>query len=257
MQQCILLSHVYIRDREQDKIDKVEFALKHWRKYNPDAYIVVTGHGVQPDIRKYCDHIIWPEQIIQKDINVGHPHLVSLGLEYIEQKGFEYVLKSRCDTVHNIKNIFVFAHQQLKDKKMIVTQSTSLKQQALGDLFLFSTVSLMKTIFKVDNWYPTKTGLTSLANNFLAQCDQPIWKDACIQNLKLIDICKLKWIDLRSNWQTLKNYREDIMNATLESPQKYYWGVKENWHVWNDKNECIHKLPHVVTEEEWYKSAIA
>ena len=108
MQQCILLSHVYIRDREQDKIDKVEFALKHWRKYNPDAYIVVTGHGVQPDIRKYCDHIIWPEQIIQKDINVGHPHLVSLGLEYIEQKGFEYVLKSRCDTVHNIKNIFVF-----------------------------------------------------------------------------------------------------------------------------------------------------
>ena len=37
MQQCILLSHVYIRDREQDKIDNVEFALKHWSKYNPDA----------------------------------------------------------------------------------------------------------------------------------------------------------------------------------------------------------------------------
>ena len=257
MDQCILLSHVFIRNGEKDKMDKVEFALKHWRKYNPDAHIVVTGHGIQPNIEKYCDHIIWPNQIIQKDINVGHPHLVSLGLEYIQQKGFEYVLKSRCDTVHNIENIFKFAHQQLQDKKMIVTQSTSLDQQVLGDLFLYSSVSLMKKIFDVKNWYPTKTGLTSLANNFLAQCDQTIWKDACLQNLKLIDICKLKWIDFRSNWETLKNHKDDILNASLESPHKYYWGVKENWHVWNERDECISKLPHVVTEKEWYNSARA
>ena len=70
MQQCILLSHVFIRDGEKDKIDKVEFALKHWRKYNPNAHIVVTGHGIRPDIGKYCDHIIWPTKIIQKDISV-------------------------------------------------------------------------------------------------------------------------------------------------------------------------------------------
>ena len=143
MQQCILLSHVFIRNGEKDKIDKVEFALKHWRKYNPDAYIIVTGHGVLPNIKQYCDHIIWPAQIIQKDINVGHPYLVSLGLEYLEQKGFEYVLKSRCDTVHNLKNIFLYAQQQLGNKKMLVTQQTSLVQQVLGDLFLFSKVSLI------------------------------------------------------------------------------------------------------------------
>lgn len=257
MSQCILLSHVFIRDGEKDKVAKVEFALEHWRKFNPDAHIVVTGHGVQPDIARYCDHIIWPSQIIQKDINVGHPHLVSLGLEYIEQKGFEYVLKSRCDTVHDIQNIFVFAKERLQDKKMIVTQSTSLSQQVLGDLFLFSSVGLMKTIFNVDNWYPTKTGLTSLANNFLQQCEQDSWRDACLQNLKLIDICKLRWIDFRSNWATLKNHKDDMLNSTLESQHKYYWGVKENWHVWNDRDECTHKLPHVVIEEEWHNSATA
>ena len=257
MQQCILLSHVFIRDGEKDKLGKVEFALKHWRQYNPDAYIVVAGHGIRPDIEQHCDHIIWSSQIIQKDINVGHPHLVSLGLEHIAQKGFEYVLKSRCDTIHNIENIFLFAQEQLQDKKMIVTQSTSLSEQVLGDLFLYSSVKLMKTIFNTDDWYPTKTGLTSLANNFLAQCDQDTWKDACLHNLKLIDICKLKWIDFRSNWAVLKNHKDDMLNATLESPHKYYWGVKENWHVWNDRDECTHKLPHVVIEAEWYKSATA
>lgn len=257
MQQCILLSHVFIRNGEKDKIDKVEFALEHWRKYNPDAHIVVTGHGVKPDIEQYCDHIIWPSRIIQKDINVGHPHLVSQGLEYIEQKGYEYVLKSRCDTVHDIENIFAFAREKLDNKKMLVTQSTSLTQQVLGDLFLFGRVGLMKTIFNVDTWYPTKTGLTSLANNFLSQCDQTSWRDACIENLQLIDICKLKWIDFRSNWDILKNHKHEIMDSTLEDPHKYYWGVKENWHVWNENDECIHKLPHVVIEAEWYKSATA
>ena len=257
MKECILLSHVFIRNGEKDKLDKVEFALEHWRKFNPKAHIVVTGHGVKPNIEKYCDHIIWPAEIIKKDINVGHPYLVSLGLEYIKKKGYEYVLKSRCDTVHNLKNIFVFAQQQLDNKKMLVTQSTSLTQQVLGDLFLFSKVDLMKTIFNVNNWYPTKTGLTSLAKNFYKQCDQSSWQDACIQNLKLIDICKLKWIDFRSNWNILKNQRQEILKGTLENPHKYYWGVKEKWHVWNETNDCIHKLPHVVTEEEWSKLARA
>ena len=257
MQQCILLSHVFIRNGEKDKIDKVEFALKHWRMYNPDAHIVVTGHGVKPNIEQYCDHIIWPTQIIQKDINVGHPHLVSKGLAYIEQKGYEYVLKSRCDTVHNLKNIFVFAQEKLDNKKMLVTQSTSLTQQVLGDLFLFSSVDLMKSIFNVYTWYPTKTGLTSLANKFLAQCDQSLWQDACLHNLQLIDICKVKWIDFRSNWDILKNHQQELLDGSLANPHKYYWGVKENWHVWNERDECTHKLPHVVIEDEWNKLARA
>ena len=253
MQQCILLSHVFIHNGEKDKIDKVEFALKHWRQFNPDAYIVVTGHGVRPKIEQYCDHIIWPSQIIQKDINVGHPHLVSLGLEYIQQKGFEYVLKSRCDTVHNLENVFVFAQDRLEDKKMLVTQQTSLTQQSLGDLFNFSKVDLMKGIFNVHKWYPTKTGLTSLAKNFLAHCDQSTWKDACLHNLQLIDICKLKWIDFRRNWQELKDKQHAMLSNNLDDEHNYYWGVKEKWHVWDKSGKCIHKLPHIVIEEEWYR----
>ena len=48
--ECILLSHVFIRDTEQHKLETVEFALQHWRQNNQNAYIIVTGHGLQPNI---------------------------------------------------------------------------------------------------------------------------------------------------------------------------------------------------------------
>ena len=64
MQQCILLSHVFIREGETDKLQSVEFALKHWRKHNPEAYIIVTGHGLRPKIDNSCNHVIWQSQIL-------------------------------------------------------------------------------------------------------------------------------------------------------------------------------------------------
>ncbi len=251
--QCILLSHVFIRDNEQDKLLAVEFALRHWREHNPEAYIIVTGHGLRPNIENFCNHMIWQKEIIEEEIHKGHPYLVSKGLDIAEQKGFENVLKSRCDTVHTKKNMFGFAQSILQeDKKMLVTQQTSLVKQELGDLFLYGSTSLMKKMFNINNWYPTKSGLNSLANNFLAQCEEDSWRDACMNNLQIVDIFKLRWIDFRSNWDTLKDHQTKLMNFTLDNEHLYYWGVKENWHVWNLTGECTTKLKHVATEKEWY-----
>ena len=173
MEQCILLTHVFIREGEKDKLESVEFAMKHWRQHNPDAFIIVTGHGVKPNIESYCNEMIWFPNIIEKEIGKGHPHLVTKGLDIAERKGFEHIVKSRCDTIHNKKDIFSFAKSLLQaDKKLLVTQQTSLKKQELGDLFLYGSIELMKKIFNVNNWYPTKSGLNSLANNLLAQCDE-------------------------------------------------------------------------------------
>ena len=55
--ECILLSHVFIRDTEQHKLETVEFALQHWRQNNQNAYIIVTGHGLQPNIKQYLSLI--------------------------------------------------------------------------------------------------------------------------------------------------------------------------------------------------------
>lgn len=254
MEQCILLTHVFIREGEKDKLESVEFAMKHWRQHNPDAFIIVTGHGVKPNIESYCNEMIWFPNIIEKEIGKGHPHLVTKGLDIAERKGFEHILKSRCDTIHNKKDIFSFAKSLLQaDKKLLVTQQTSLKKQELGDLFLYGSIELMKKIFNVNNWYPTKSGLNSLANNLLAHCDEGSWAEVCKNRLQLVDIFKLRWIDFRSNWQELKNAKTNLLNFTLDNEHNYYWGAKEKWHVWNLAGECIEKIPHVAIEKEWYK----
>ena len=111
--QCILLSHVFIRDNERDKLQAVEFALKHWREHNPEAYIIVTGHGLRPNIDNFCNHMVWEKDIIEKEIHKGHPYLVSKGLQVAEEKGFENVLKSRCDTIHTKKDMFNFCRSLL------------------------------------------------------------------------------------------------------------------------------------------------
>ena len=105
---------MFIRNNEDWKVECVEFALQHWRTHNPDAYIIVTGHGVKPNIEQYCNYLFWPNDIIEKDINVGHPYLVNKGLQHAIDKGFLKVLKSRCDTIHSIPNLINFCEQLLK-----------------------------------------------------------------------------------------------------------------------------------------------
>lgn len=252
---CILLSHVFIREGETEKLESVEFAIKHWGEHNPEAFIIITGHGQRPrNLDHYCNYIIWEDNIIEKEIHKGHPYLVSRGLEIAERKGFRNILKSRCDTIHTIKNVVEHAKSLLpSDKKMLVTQQTSLVRQELGDLFLYGPTSMMQKMFNIDKWYPTKSGLNSLANNFLDMCDEDNWRDACLNNLNLVDIYNLKWIDFRSNWQELKDKKHAMLSNNLNDEHKYYWGVKEKWHVWDEAGNCTSKLPHIVTEEEWQR----
>jgi hypothetical protein len=254
MPHCILLSHVFIRDSQSEKIEFVEFALQHWRQHNPSAYIVVTGHGNKPDIEKYCDHMYWPSQINEKDINVGHPHLVNVGLAHIMQKGYKNVLKSRADTIHAIPNIVQHSKNLLENKKLLVTQQTSIDRLEMGDLFLYGNTELMAESFNEDKWYPTKTGLRSLARIFLELCKQEDWHSACIENLSFVDIFNLRWIDFRNNWHTLKNKKNEMLNNNLVDEHKYYWGATEKWHVWDSKGNLIYSKPKmgkITTKKDW------
>ena len=241
-----------MRANELQKLEVLEFAIKHWRHNNPDSYIILAGHGLKPNATE-CDFVHWEKEINERDINVGHPRLCNIAYDHAKAKGFTKVLKSRADSIHLLKNICSQADTLLKDKKMLVTQQTSLVKQELGDLFLYGSTALMKKMFNINNWYPTKSGLNSLANNFMAQCDEDSWRDACVNNLQLVDIFKLRWVDFRSNWDFLKDHQTQLMNFTLDNEHEYYWGAKEKWHMWNISGECISKLKHVATEKEWYR----
>ena len=253
---CILLSHVFIREGEKEKLEAVEFAVKHWGEHNPEAFIIITGHGLRPNnLDQYCNYLIWEDKIIEKELHMGHPYLVSKGLEVAEKKGFRNILKSRADTIHTVRNVFDYAKSLLPDnRKMLVTQQTSLHEQKLGDLFLYGSTALMQQMFNIETWYPTKTGLTSLANNFFALCEEDNWRDACLNNLQLVDICRLKWIDFRSNWQELKHKKHEMLCNNLSNEHDYYWGVKEKWHVWDTQGNLIYSKPKVgkiTTEKDW------
>ena len=124
----------------------------------------------------------------------------------------------------------------------------------MGDLFLYGDIEIMAKSFNKDKWYPTKTGLTSLANNFLDLCEQEDWHSACIENLAFVDIFNLRWIDFRNNWSVLKQKKNDILDNNLTNEHDYYWGATERWHVWDKLGNLIYSKPKmgkITTQKDW------
>ena len=252
MNSCILLSHTFIRENENSKIDQVNFSTKHFRKNNPNTYIILTGHGVKPkDAFDYCDYVYWSDDIIEKEINVGHPYLVNVGFDHALDKGFTHVCKSRSDGIHLIEDLLSFSHENLQDKKMLITQQTRFHQRHIGDLFMYGDLNFLKRCWDIDKWYPTTTGLSSLANNFFDECEETEWTSALINNCSFKDIFSLKWIDFRNNWESLKNRTEEMLTNDMYDFENYLWGTTEGWHVFNSSGKMVGNSHNVISEESW------
>lgn len=256
MTDCILLSHVFINKDEQHKIDAVNFTIQHWRRHNPNAYIILVGHGEIPnESKEYVDCFIWKQKIEKKDINVGHPYCVNLGLDHAIEKGFTKILKARADGINLLDDVCTFSNNHLKDKKILITQQTSIDRMEMGDLFMYGDIKFLKKCWNINTWYPTKTGLTSLAKNFINICKEDTWKSALINNASFINIFNLKWIDFRANWTELKDMQEQMLQNKLLDFEKYLWGSKEQWHVWDKDGNLIHTHPNmgkITTEKDWH-----
>lgn len=261
MKECILLSHVFIRKTEFSKLDKVNFAVEHYRTNNPNSYIIATGHGKKPSrIDEYCDFVYWKEQIIESEINYGHPILVNKGIDHAIDKGFDFVLKTRLDSIHLKKNIYLYALENLKDKLYLTSQISAWDSPTLCDLFNFSSTLFMKKCWDLKNWEcKEKSGLEYHAENFKIACQEYNWEE-CIRKYCIIkNIYNLKWIDFRpnSNWSILKHYKKNLINNDLINFRKYLWGTKEGWIVWN-RNGLLESsntwnLKNLITEEDLQK----
>src|SRR4051812_3677905 len=89
----------------QDKAQLVELGLTHLRRFNPDAYIIVTGHGRPPANLDVCDYHDWnpvSEPLTEQGYVVGMPaqyKYVDRGLQHARHRGFRRVLKTRGDCV--------------------------------------------------------------------------------------------------------------------------------------------------------------
>lgn len=254
MNSCILLSHVFIRPDESEKLEILEFTTDHFRKHNPNAYIILTGHGLRPKL-KTVNHLIWNNDINEKEIDKGHPELVNLGLDHALLKGFDYVLKTRADGVHLLDNILEFSHFRLKDKSMLITQQTKRNSVEMGDLFLYGNIKFIKECWNLENWYPTKSGLISLGKNFLNYLNGTDWNFLLQRHCSFVDIYNLKWIDFRANWQDLKSQKKNLLENQINDLHKYLWGYKENWCRFDSFGNFIpNKKYDLYTEENWNES---
>jgi len=250
---CIILTHAYVRANELQKLEVLEFAIKHWRHNNPDSYIILAGHGLKPNATE-CDFVHWEKEINERDINVGHPRLCNIAYDHAKAKGFTKVLKSRADSIHLLKNICSQADTLLKDKKMLVTQQTNIDSQKIGDLFLYGQLDFIKECWNVDTWYPSTTGVKSLANNFIATVKENNWRDACLNNLAFVDIYNIKWICLQKNWQEVNANKDNVLDNNLSNWHNHLWGSKQKWHTWDKDGNFIYSKPKVgkiTTEKDW------
>lgn len=251
MNQCILLSHLFIRDNEEAKLDQVDFTIQHYRQHNPNAYIIVTGHGLRPNSLDDCDYAFWPQQIIESEINVGHPYLVNIGLDHAIESGFKYLYKCRTDGVILRDNIIDFCIDRIKDKPILLTQQTNFVPAHAGDLFMYGDTAFLKKCWNIKSWYPTTTGLTSFASNILNVCGYTDWKECLLSCSEFVDIFNIRWIDFRANWHVLQHYKADMLLNKLTF-EKYLWGSTEKWHCFDKNGKLIYG--NTLTEKEFYEN---
>lgn len=252
---AILLSHVFIRQFEPYKVTQVEFALKHYRDYNPNATIILTGHGIKPNVADYADFIFWNDEIIESEINVGHPYLVNKGIDIAIANKCDKICKCRADGVILIRDLLEYCELKLGPKQLLLTQQTKLEPVHAGDLFLYCESNLMKKIWDISDWYPTNTGLSSLARNILKTYNMQgsEWKK-CLKNYtEFVDIYNLKWVDFRANWDKLKHKIDNIYDEDFNYIQ-YLWGQTEGWHVFDsDGNLTNSNIPNMLSRMDWLR----
>jgi len=249
---CIILTHTYIRKNESHKLEPLEYAVSHFRKNNPNDYIIVAGHGLRPKVD--CDYFFWEDQINEKDLNVGHPRLCNIAFDHALEKGFTKAMKTRADSIHLIENVCEYSRNLLGDKKILVTQQTNIERQMIGDLYMFGELDFLKKCWNIDTWYPTRTGVTSLANNFFSLVSENDWRQACLNNLAFVDIYNLKWICLQKNWQEVEAHKKNVLDNDLPNWHNHLWGSKQKWHTWDTQGNFVFSKPKVgkiTTEKDW------
>jgi len=223
MNKCILITHQFILKGELYKIELFKFVLEYYRKHNPNSFIILTGHGIKPpeEVLNIADDYFWSENIIEGEINKGHPRLVTIGLKKAKDLGFNYVCKTRLDSIIMIPEILDYCHNILckSGKKWINTHYYTFNY-LLMDLFNYGETDLLMKLYDPNKWTVNwdKSGLGPVAKNYLdyfnfelkLPFDENYWESCVLKYTHIITPKDLKWIDLRKNTQLIKKKKRNF-----------------------------------------------
>jgi len=249
MKNCILLTHQFIlsdnsnikrpKDDPDDswKLDVFDFCVRHYRNSNPDTYIIITGHGKRPldSTLSFADWYYWPPDIIEGEINKGHPKLVTIGLNHAKEKSIKHVCKTRVDTINLIPDIANFCHSELeKSNKSILNTFYYKDRYSLMDLFMYSTVDTQLKLFNPKKWSVPwcKDGTGPVGKNYVEDVnndslrfpfDLDFWEESLHKNILFLSPNTLKWVDLRKHHREFDSLSKKIKNNTLNDYAPYTW----------------------------------
>ena len=243
------MTHVLVRPGQEQKLDIIEKTVDTFRRLNPDAYIILTGHGESPhpETLAKVDWAHWEPAIREEQFGSGHPYFVHKGYLHALQQGFTHAFKSRADCPSLIPGICDKMHEILfeENTKMVVTEMTSLKKLYIGDLFLYAPLSVL--IKSWERWDCNHGGLQNYANNWLedhglqrnhlSDLSPPAtWGPLILKTLSYRDMKVFGCINIEDFWHELR----DVDLITIKNYEPYLWGAKWNY-------------PRQIMQDEFYR----
>ena len=233
---CLLLTHQFIRNDKEAcwKRSSFDICVQHYKKYNPDTYIIITGHGQElfKETIAAADHVYWPSTILPGEIDKGHPKLVTAGLEHARDAGFKHVCKSRLDSIV-IPDVVGYCDEVLRDSgKVMLNSNYAAHAYLLWDLFMYSPTEVMLNLFDPSTWSVPwdNSGMGPVAKNYVERvCDETLkfpfdkefWEEIVHRNTVFLTPHELKWIDFRRWHNQLLAQGHRIIQNDLPDYAKY------------------------------------
>lgn len=226
---------------------------------NPDAFIILTGHGHMPTTSlQYCNHVYWESQcrpLNEHGYVIGMPaqfEFVSKAIEYAKAKGFTHCLKTRGDCLVGIQNVTNYCQRILdsEQKQLLITQQTG--DDLMGDCFMYGEIGLMGEIWDKDNPVHDPDGLKNTAINFRAAVDDQTteWLPLLREHCAFRDVDTLKFMCMRWNYYRLRDF--DSMFSTKYNYAKYHWGKANGWHEFDKDRNMRSSASHFWSAKQFY-----
>ena len=245
---AFLLAHCYANSLTQLKL--IENNILIIKKIEPNIDIILSGHGnISPSelMQKNCKHIFWNEEYLKTEVGIGHPYTIQYALLKLKELKYTHIFKLALGSISIRKNLCNKLKNllEIKNKKFIISQQTSLNYPRIGDQFIFSKIENFINLWDASCWYPTSSGMKSLGRNLLkiTNSNNKSWKDILLSECLHINLYTLGIIDLRlMNKSEIEGLEEAIENNNLDKLQisEILWGAKKNHQKFNKYGEIIY-----------------
>ena len=247
----------------EEKQELYTVSLQHLRQKNPNAYIILSGHGdCKPDTES-CDWVYWEDKcrpVDQSGYPVGIPAqypFVDIGLEQAELKGFSSVLKTRTDCIIQRDNITEWCESILQDedKQVLITQQTG--DEYVGDCFMYGRTSDLRKVWHRDNPVVHPGGLMNTAANFrraFHYTPHSTMFEYLREHCSFRDVIDIPFLCLRWNYHKMvaNGDWDKVLSENLDV-NEYHWGKANNWHVFDESGKMI--VRHIAafwSKEDFY-----